>query len=183
MNVKDSYRNDVKHFREQLTEEDFVKKSNIIFDKIISNELYLKADTVLTYVSFNNEVDTLRLIDYSLENSKKVAVPRVDKTTKEMDFYYISSRECLHSGYFGVLEPDNQEQRFEMAQTYGNAVMIVPGLVFDLSGGRIGYGGGFYDKYLSKNSMDTMGVCFKEQLVKEVEMEEHDIRMKLVISD
>lgn len=166
-------------FRKGLSKEEYLKKSEIIINKIVSSKWYLESDTIISYVSVNNEVDTIELINRAFAAGKRVAVPKI--IDKEMQFYYISSLSELKKGYFNIPEPiDTSEICIPKSS---GTLMIVPGVAFDKSNNRLGYGGGFYDKYLSRYSLYKMAICFKEQLFDEICSEYYDVKMDEIITD
>ncbi len=185
---KDKLRSQIASFRMSLDNEEYLKKSNIILNKLINSQWYLEADTIISYVSVNNEVDTIGLINRALSDGKRVAVPKI--INKEMEFYYINSLSELKKGYFNIPEPidtsnicmPRSQEESDMSDIF-NMVMIVPGVAFDRSNNRLGYGGGFYDRYLSIHKIYTIAICFKEQLLDEICTEEYDIKMDEVITD
>ena len=122
-------------------------------------EEYLHAETLFIYVSKPIEVDTLAVINAALANHKRVAVPRCVPDTFEMEIYYITTLSDLEKGTFGVLEPivDKCER---VGDSYGRALCVVPGLSFDAQGYRLGYGKGYYDRYLAQFRGITVGICY-----------------------
>ena len=151
-------------------------KNDIIYNKIIDNKYVSECNIILIYVSYNYEVDTIKLINYFLKN-KKVAVPRVDNGI--MNFYYISSLNELRKNYYGILEPINND----MVNDYSNCVSITPGVCFSKLGYRIGYGKGFYDKFYSIHDVYKIGVCYKECLVDNIGVDKYDVAVNEVITD
>lgn len=150
-------------------------KNKIIFDNIIKNEQIKKCKVIMTYISFNDEVDTLNLINYFLDK-KIIAVPKVNKDY--MDFYIINSLKDLKKGTFGILEPTSNNK----LNNFDNSVCIIPGICFDKKGNRIGYGKGYYDKYLKDKNIYKIGLCFKECLVNKIDSDTHDIKIDEIIS-
>ena len=125
-----------------------------------------KAETIFLYTSYKNEVGTKKLIQKLLSMGKKVALPRVRE--KEMDFFLIRSWEELVLGYQGILEPDGAGQ---IVVPTKNDVMLLPGVVFDHKGNRIGYGGGYYDKYLDQQKENLpclIGLGYEMQLFSDI---------------
>ena len=152
--------------RKVMTVSECVTKSSIICDKIIANECYKKARVVYLYCSTNNEVDLDKVINDAYLKGKTVAFPKVEG--KEMHFYCALSKDELKPGYFNILEPDT---------TYPAPkadLVIVPGTVFTKEGKRIGYGGGFYDRFLSQNKVYSIGVCYDFQIVDDLTTMPHD---------
>ena len=107
-----------------------------------------EASIVLTYVSYGSEVDTHGIIEGLLAEGRRVAVPRCNAAKHSMDFFEISGMEDLVAGFKGILEPaEGLVEPVSISQMVGS-VCVVPGLVFDGEGRRIGYGGGYYDRFL-----------------------------------
>ena len=125
-------------------------------------------------VSFNNEVDTLNIIKYFLKK-KKIAVPKIN--SDEMDFYYIESLKDLSQGSFNILEPTTNNK----VTNFNNSICIVPGLCFDKENYRLGYAKGYYDKFLSNKNIYTIGLSYKETIIKKLPIDKYDIKLDKVI--
>lgn len=166
-----------KYLIERQNIQDKELKDKKIFQKVIHNEKIKKARKILIYVSLKEEVDTLNLIKYFLENSYLVAVPKVEGT--EMHFFIIKSLEELKVGYKGIREPNNND----MVNDYKDWVCLTPGICFDKLGYRIGYGKGFYDKFFSKYNGYKIGLCYQELLIDSVKPNYFDIPVSEVITD
>ena len=119
---------------------------------------YRNCSLVLTYVSTAIEVDTIALIEHSLEEGKTVACPRCVDNTRLMEFYRISSLRDLEPGTFGVLEPKPIKEN--LLTDFSDSVCIIPGLSFDRQGFRLGYGKGYYDRFLAGYSGTRIGICY-----------------------
>ena len=170
-------RSTIKQRRLQLTEEEVTKKSSECVSKVLEFPEFLEAKTVCVYISTNNEIDTSEIIEYCLKNGKKVAAPRVDGDT--MDFYYFDKPEDLAQGAFNIWEPVG-EQRV----TDERSLVIIPGIAFDLSCNRIGYGKGYYDKYLSDHpKMKRIALAYDFQIVAKIKQEVHDIKPQIVVTE
>lgn len=142
----------------------------------LSNEKNIP-ETVYCYASFGSEVDTLLLMDALRKQGFSVALPRV--LGDRMEFYLVKEKSDLVSGFHGILEPAEHCKRAECPQ----AVVITPGLAFTRAGERMGYGGGFYDRFFSEEPDHLkVAVCYPFQLVASLPTEEHDKRMDLVIT-
>ena len=152
--------------RKELPKEQCRADSITIAKRILSLKKVQKAETIFLYASYKNEVGTKKLIQKLLSMKKKVALPRVRE--KEMDFFLIRSWEELVLGYQEILEPDGAGQ---IVVPKKEDVMIVPGVVFDRKGNRIGYGGGYYDRYLGQHE-DTLpcliGVGYEMQIFSDI---------------
>lgn len=149
--------------------------NNTIYNKIISNNLFKKSDLLLCYVSTSIEVDTSAIINYCFKNNKKVALPKVNGDL--LDFIIVESLNGLKSGYRGILEPENGEY----VTDFSNSVCIVPALCYDRAGYRIGYGKGFYDRFLSQYNGVSIGICY-ENFIREFEHSEFDISVDVLIT-
>ena len=184
--------------RDQIPEGERREKSKRITETLMAHPWYHDAQELLCFVSFRSEVDTVTLIQESLRSGRKVYCPRVGTDGKSMEFYRIDSIDQLQPGYQGILEPPAHEAgRFEpgdsgndyAAEVCGEqksyTMMLLPGAAFDPHCHRIGYGGGFYDRYLERFStpVHTIAVAFDEQIAPEIPIELHDICPELVVTD
>lgn len=172
--------------RSGLSREERKRGSGRIMERLISQRIWKSAKTVLIYVSYGAEVSTEALIDRALLEGKAVFCPKVCGT--EMEFYRIFSRADLKPGFHGIPEPEGGTQyRRQPGKTGADVLLIAPGTVFDRKGNRIGYGGGYYDRYLGRFSKEDMpyciGLCFFCQLAARIEPRAHDAAMDMVIWD
>ena len=119
---------------------------------------YRNCRQVLVYVSTPIEVDTHQIINQALADGKRVAVPRCIPGTRQMEFYYIRSLEDLSTGTFGVLEPEPKSEN--LVTDYAQSLCIIPAFCYDFSGYRLGYGKGYYDRFLAGYEGDRIGICF-----------------------
>lgn len=175
---KKEIRKKVLKMRSNLTENEIAYKSNIICRKILTSKEYDKAKDICLYMPMRNEVDVTLLIKDIIKDNKKVWLPKIDGEI--MDFHYYDENTELIDGPFNTKEPSSE---MKLAPN-DNTLIIMPGAAFTLDGDRIGYGGGFYDKYLEKHPCcKTVAVCYDFQIVDEIPSEEHDIKPGKVISD
>ena len=172
--------------RNQMEPEKRAAASKKIREWVFANKRFKAAETVFVYASYKSEVETKELIQGTLRQGKRVAVPKVHDT--EMFFYEIQSWEELFPGYQGILEP--QITGREPVVPAKSDVMLVPGAVFDHKGGRIGYGGGYYDRYLDKifgaygYCPYLIGLAFACQISpKKIPLEEHDKKMDCILTE
>ena len=156
--VKTGLRARFRALREAMSRETKLKMDSDIQCRLLTLREYRAEDTVFTYVSKEIEVDTIAVIKAALLNKKRVAVPRCIPGTREMAFYYIRSLGDLEKGSFGVLEPI--PARCEAVTDFSHGFCIVPGLGFDAQGFRLGYGKGYYDRFLSQYGGFTVGICY-----------------------
>jgi 5-formyltetrahydrofolate cyclo-ligase len=156
--IKKNLRAQYRQFRERLGPEQKLRLDSSIQSRLLALPEYARAGVVFTYVSKPIEVDTIALIEAALANRKKVAVPRCLTETYQMEFYEIGSVKDLEPGSFGVLEP--VPARGRLVTEFGGGLCIVPGLSFDAQGYRLGYGKGYYDRFLSNYGGITVGLCY-----------------------
>lgn len=141
---------------------------------------YSPARTLLIYMSTPMEVDTRKIIENAWADGKKVAVPRCIPGTRDMEFHYIESFEELHSGTFSVLEPQESKP---IVTDFSGCLMIVPGMQFDMQGYRIGYGKGYYDRYMVKFKGISVGICYAEELKPFMYHGRYDRAVNIVLTD
>ena len=170
---KQTLRNKYKEIRKNIKDKE--KQDDIIFNKIINLEEYNKSNLILTYVSLKDEVDTMQLIEYSLAQGKKVAVPKCEG--EDIIFYYINNLEDLEKGNFGILEPKTNE----LVNDFTNSICIIPGVAFDKENNRIGYGRGFYDRFLKSYNGIKIGLTYRECICDKIDTDINDIKMDKVI--
>jgi len=155
------------------------KKSSLLVCKKIQNSLFFKdAHTVGFYAALKDEVDVFPLVRTALKLGKKVFFPKMRGRT--IEFYGVRDLEKdFRFGAHQIREPDS---RRSAKRVRALDLILVPGRAFDLKGGRLGRGGGHYDRFLAKfPSTVRVGVAFREQKVRAVPMDEHDIRMDAVV--
>lgn len=163
------------------SDDDKKKADNAIKEYFISLKKSHNISVFLVYVSFRDEVDTKELIEYLLSGGSKVAVPRCYDNGR-MEFFVISSLENLRTSAYGILEPEDDE-RFRVTD-FEDSLCIVPGLAFDSSGMRIGYGGGYYDRFLEKHeNVISVGFCYDLLIEKSVLTEKHDRKVDYIITE
>lgn len=176
---KNALRKQMKLRRAGMTRKDRFDKSMRIFEQLITVPEFKRADKVYTYVSMDNEIDTIMLIDYSLSLDKRVFVPKV--TGKDMEFYEISDISELSPGYMGIYEPDVNGKEPDFSRM---GFMCMPGLAFDKSFNRIGYGGGFYDRYLSeKNKLYKAALAYESQVLEHIPAEDNDVKPDMIVTE
>lgn len=175
---KKSIRQMIREQKKQLTFKEVEKRSVRILDRFYQSSVFKESGKIYTYVNYNQEVQTQLLIARALSLGKQVFVPRVEND--DMDFYAIHSPENLSPGAYGILEPGKDC----IKDTAPSGLMIMPGLAFDRSGRRIGYGGGFYDRYISRYpDFKKIALCFDFQIFHEIKTEAFDIPVDGICSE
>lgn len=184
INVKEQKKKLRKKFKEErlnLPADDKRELEQRIKDRFLNLWSYKECQTLLTYVSTELEIDTKQLILTALSAGKKVAVPYCIDNTFEMDFYYIKSLDDLEARTFGVLEPKIAMCR--KVTDFSKAVCCVPALAYDCSGYRLGYGKGYYDRFLNHFSGPTIGLIYSSQLVSELPHGRYDKNVDILITE
>lgn len=168
-----------KNIRSEFSFSDKKIADQQILTRLINSHLYKKADLILIYVSADSEVDTRFIINYALKDRKTVAVPFC--SGKNMLFGKIECFDELVCGKYGILTVDEPYKK--IISDFKNALCIVPGICFDLNGARIGYGGGFYDRFLAENKVCTVGLCFQKCICSKIPFDEHDIKIDYILTE
>jgi len=182
--TKNELRKKYNELRNRLSEEEVMNKSRKIIDALIRSAWYKNSSVIMTYVGFHKEVDTKGFIRYALADGKRIAVPITDKEQRTLIVSEIKDLDNeLEISTFGILEPKKEYIRVIKDETID--LIIVPGLVFDLQGYRIGYGGGYYDRFLQrlKHNVLTVGMAFDFQLVESLPYEAFDRNVDHIITD
>ena len=133
-----------------------------------------------TYISFRDELDTKKLNQYLLERELNLALPAIDFKTKEINFFMYHKNTELIENKFSILEPKNKDK------VIFPKIILIPLLGYSKSGFRLGYGGGYYDKYLSKNGIGDVkkiGIAFSFQEVEDIPIEDHDERLDWILTE
>lgn len=184
METKRYIRKSVLKMRDELSEHERKDKSRRILEKVMQTSSYKEADVILSYVNFKSEVETEGLIAEALKSGKRVYCPRIDK--EDMEFYRILGMDDLTAGYKGIREPMPKGECLLSGRDMSvqKCLMIMPGSVFDRERNRIGYGKGYYDRYLERYpQLPTVAVCFECQLVERVPAEAYDIKPDMIITE
>lgn len=155
-------------------------KSAEIFKRVVSLAEFKNADTVLCYVSVGDEVSTIDIIKEALKNGKRVAVPRCIRDSRSLEFFYINGLDELKTGAYNIPEPDVNASRIT---SFDGSVCIVPALSVDDSGTRIGYGGGYYDRFLADYTGIRIATCFDECTGIDLPREATDQPMDLLVTE
>ena len=173
---KKQLRSEIRARKRAMTEEEIQEKSRLLTEKFLATDAYRNARTIYGYLPYNQEVRTVPLLEQALRDGKRVAVPKV--YGEEMKFILMEDLSRVEKGYAGIPEPiaDGPVAEDE------TALVLMPGLAFDPRGHRIGYGGGFYDKFLaSEPGHPTVALCYDFQMYPHLETEEFDKSVDAVI--
>lgn len=155
-----------------------------ICQNILSAATYRYADVVLMYYPVKSEVDILPVFHAAVAAGKKVAFPRCNAEDRSMIFYFAESEEDFEAGTYELREPKPSLPAFDPEDADGqNVICIVPAVVYDRRGYRIGYGGGYYDRFFGKHRFASIGVAYEDFILKSVPHGRFDISVDVVISE
>lgn len=170
-----------KHFTALRKTASSRENDRLITERLINLPVFDNADTVLLFASYCSEPSTWALASTLLERNIPIAYPKCG-VDGEMTFYRVSSLDKLHIGKFGIAEPDGSIM--DIPHITDRTVCIVPGLAFTPDGRRIGYGGGYYDRFLSKNpQLYTIALAYEKCITEDLPTMEHDIKVKSIVTE
>ena len=179
--VKTALREKYRRLRQEMPADERAACDAAIAARVRGLWQYRRCRTVLVYVSTPIEVDTYGIIRQAIADGKRVAVPRCVPGTRHMDFHLISSTQELSPGTFGVYEPD--PERHEKLTRLDEGLCLVPAFSYDHGGYRLGYGGGYYDRYLSRCGCESIGICYSENYRFRIYHGRFDVPLKAVLTD
>ncbi|MDI6726011.1 MAG: 5-formyltetrahydrofolate cyclo-ligase [Smithellaceae bacterium] len=185
--LKQQIRREVLQLRNQLPKERRDQQSMAITRAICQSDPWRKAPVVMSYMSFGSEADTAQINATALAEGKILALPKINRLTMELEIYRITDLDRdLEACLWGIREP-----RAGGCETFNAGAVdfiLAPGVAFDLQGGRIGYGKGFYDRFIRncKNlgaSVFTAGLAFEIQLLGQIPLEPHDTPIDAIVTE
>lgn len=174
---KKDIRKEVLGKRLELKREELQLKSEAICQSFMQLSHYQNASLIYIYMEFKNEVITKSIIENAHQTGKKVAIPKI--IHNEMCFYYLEEGQDVKEGFFGIREPKTTKR-----VTDREGIMIVPGIAFDEYGYRIGYGKGYYDRFLHENQVSKkVSLALELQMIEKVPYDKYDIPMDMIITE
>ena len=174
--TKQELRKSIRQQKRAMTEEEILSRSEKLAQLFFNSEAYRNAKTIYGYLPYNQEVRTVPMLEQALREGKRVAVPKC--CGDEMKFIFMEDLSLVEKGYAGIPEPIADGPIADDER----ALVLMPGLAFDPQGHRIGYGGGFYDKFLAAEpSHPTLALCYEFQMLPHLETEEFDIPVDYVL--
>lgn len=186
MDLKESkrtLRREILRLREELTEEERKRAQVLITERILGHQFYYLSDIILGFAGYGSEIDTDGILTEALRQGKKLYLPKTEG--EGLVFYRVYDLSELRPGYKGIREPVGDSEYYEYdEENAGRTLMLMPGVAFDRFRNRMGYGKGFYDRYLwdkPKLQLRTIGIGFDCQLVDKVPHDEFDISPYQVI--
>ena len=167
------------HKRDSLDSNYLNEKSRVIFEKAIASDCLKKASLVLCYKSFGSEVVTDDIFNYCFEHGKNIAVPFCKEHS--LEFRLVKSENDFTYGKFGIITACDY---CRTVNVFSDTVCITPALAVDRNNFRLGYGGGYYDRFLSQhNDVISVGICFSDFVFEELPVDSHDMRLNRCITD
>lgn len=168
--------------RNHLDESICNEKSLEIYNRLLTCDAYKKASHILIYMDFGSEVKTTKIIEDALLKQKKVYVPRIEQ--KQMEFYEIHSTKDCKPGFHNILEPDLSCERFKEIQS-DSILMLLPGVAFDKQCYRMGYGGGYYDRYLANCPFHCtkLALAYQMQICDAIPLNGYDIPVDGIVTE
>ena len=168
--------------RDRIPPEVRKAKSRMIRASLLSLEEFRNAGIIFFFASFRTEVDTTELIKMSLSMGKRVVLPKVDAATHDLLLFEVRDSAGLAPGYMGIPEPSAEAEQMGINDV---DIVIIPGAGYDVSGNRVGYGGGYYDRLLSglQKDIPVIAPAFEEQVLDSIPSEPHDIRVNVIVTD
>ncbi len=183
METKAQLRKRMKAIRDGIPPELRKSKNEQITNALIKESWYADAKIICVYAAIASEVNLRGFCQRAWNDGKKLYFPKV--FGEEMEFYEVDDFTCLKEGCFHVMEPDLENYDLKKYEDLTEPVhILVPGVAFSATSYRLGYGKGYYDRYLSMHpSLIPVGICYSEQRESEIPTDIHDIRMKKIITD
>ena len=177
--LKKELRKKMMIIRDSIDENIRRKKDEKITSKIKELLLKKKIESILLYASYRTEVDTWRIFEFCKHNKIKTAFPKVNIKEHKLELYWVESIEDFSIGFKSIPEPKIKTK----AKLNDIDLILVPGVAFDESCYRIGYGGGYYDRLLPMRYGDCIGLAYEEQIIDNLPVEFHDTKVDLIITD
>ncbi len=193
MEINKTYQ-DVKEEKRKIRKEILLKRAALpleqrkmadmaIADRIIGHQWFYRAEILLGFVNYDSEISTIEILSEALRKGKKLFLPKIENN--EMFFYQMESLDDLVEGYKGILEPKGDTEKFDYSVYKESRLLILmPGVAFDIYGNRMGYGKGFYDRFLSDKEVlrtYSLGIGYKCQQVESLPIDKFDIKPYQII--
>ena len=181
MTEKQFLRRELLALRNTISPEDKQAWDAEINKALIENDWFRQAKAILAYCPVKSEPDIRPAIEEALRQGKEIYMPKCIPETREMTFYQITSLDDLRPGAHGIPEPSGSSPQFSIQHS---ALCIIPALAFDKTGFRLGYGGGYYDRFLARNgALRTLGVCYEVLLRDSLPREASDMAVERVLTE
>lgn len=185
-NAKKTLRKEILKKRENIDIDNKEKMDKEIIRRFCESKYYKDAKHIFIYISYGTEINTRGIIKKALNENKKIYVPRTELDTRIMDAVEITSMDNLIKSSYGILEPSKGDVEINPNEL---ELIVVPGIAFDRSGGRMGYGAGFYDRYFKKIHEENVGritkvaLAYDFQVIDKVPMNKQDVPVDYIITE
>lgn len=178
LETKQEIRQQIRKIRRNIEAVEWKAATEMITKKVIESDSFREATDLYCYMNFDGEVETVRIMEEAWRLGKDVWLPKV--SGDDMDFYLIRSISELKKGAFGIMEPSGDSEK----APGDDGLMIVPGVAFDKEYCRVGYGKGYYDRYLKAHpDLIKMGIAFDVQIMEKVPNDEYDCKMDMILTE
>ena len=162
-----------------MTQEEVISKSKIVTEKLLNSEWFKNSNTIMSYISIKNEIDLQEINESIINSGKTLVLPVIDNNGENMKSVKVDTLENLKEKKFGVMEPDfGEEIKYNRID-----LVIVPGVAFDINGNRIGFGKGYYDRFLRGYNGKKIVLAYDFQVLENIETEEHDEKVEEIITE
>lgn len=185
-NEKKALRKEILTKRKNIDTAEKEEMDKKILDRFFESKYYKEAKKIFIYISYDSEIDTIKIIDKAFKDGKKIYVPRTEFESRLMDAVEITSFDNLIKSSYGILEPSINTPYINPNEL---DLIVVPGVAFDKKGGRMGYGAGFYDRYfkkINKNNIEKitkLALAYDFQVLEEVPMSAQDVPVDYIITE
>ncbi|MBQ8545719.1 MAG: 5-formyltetrahydrofolate cyclo-ligase [Clostridia bacterium] len=180
---KDAIRRECADRRNQMPMEEHAEFDKKIIDVVASLVSFKHADIVLLYAPIKSEIDVMPIFELAKEKGKRVAFPKCDTENRTMKFHFVDSLDDLEPCAYNIREPKEEAEIYDPKETKGSALCIVPGLAFDVYGYRLGYGKGYYDKFMNNFTGSTIGVAYTHQILPSLPKGKFDKHCDVLITE
>lgn len=177
--MKSKLREKIKELRKNVSADEVYEKSIKASENFFQSNIYKQSRCLMLYSPLGNEVGTEAIIDRAFADGKKVAFPVTDTESGSITPFYAQENTSFKKGGFSVKEPQNTEK----VQKNEIDVVVVPGIVFDRKGNRVGFGKGCYDMFLKNCNAVKVGLCYDFQLAEKIPADEFDVKMDFILTE
>ena len=181
---KRALRREILKKRDALTPSQQERAEILITERILGHQWFYGSEILLGFASYGSEIQTRQILEEALKKGKRVYLPKVEND--EMNFYRLRDLSELTEGYRGILEPDGHTEKFVYeTESAGKTLLLMPGVAFDPYRSRMGYGKGFYDRFLADKEglwIRSIAIGHACQMVDRLPAEEHDVKPYQVIT-
>ncbi len=177
--MKSEIRKQNKSIRNSMTPCEVIEKSSLAQNRFLESSIYKNSKVIMLYMPLGNETDTALIMDRAFRDGKEVVLPVCDTDNIDIIPCCVWQNTIFKKGSYSISEPSE----ITIADETKIDVVLVPGIAFDKKGSRIGFGKGYYDKFLKKTKAVKVGFCYGFQLIDSIDTEEYDICVDFVVTE